>query len=187
MGSNTGPDVRRYQDLTWFAGTTGWPWCVAYAWEWVVWKLTLQKPCPYKTASVEQLERWARTNGWSAAKPMKVGDLACLGGGHVTIVERVNNNGTFVGLGGNQRNMVTRSTYATAAVTTLVRVPARLAPVTETSGPLWEVVRGEGEKARVVYRSRKLTKATQKAGSILRKGATGVRIIKKPPPDRPLL
>lgn len=182
MGSNSGPRVRVYQDSTWFAGTTSWPWCVAFAWTWLLWGQVLKKPCPYKTAAVEQLEKWARVNGWAATAPPKVGDLACFGGDHVTVVEKISADGTFVGLGGNQNNMVKRTVYQVSAITTLVRVPAKVVPpAAEVTGPMWEVVRGEGEKARTVYRSRKLTAATQKAGQILAKGAKGVRIVKKPP------
>lgn len=183
-GSNSGPRVRDYQNTTWFAGTTGWPWCVAFAWTFTVWTRVLKKNCPYKTASVAQLEAWARKNGWAGKPPLRVGDLACLNHGeHVTIVANPDvSAGLFVGLGGNQGNSVCKRAYRTSAVTTIVRVP----PVIHSSisdnpakSPVYELVRGEGGQAKVVFRNRNLDRVLGRAASILAKGATSVRVRKR--------
>lgn len=182
MGSNSGPRVEEMQNQTWFAGTTGWPWCVAAAWGTWLWQETLTPATglrnPYPTASVEQLEAWARQNGWTAQTP-RPGDLACLHAGeHVTVVEKVGKDGTFVGIGGNQGNMVKRTTYSLSSITTVVRPPARIAAQIGHTAPVWEVVRGEGEKARVVFRSTKLNAAVNRSRKLLKGGAHGLRIRK---------
>lgn len=183
MGSNAGPRVRLYQSLTWLPGT-GWPWCVAFAWCYVVWSQVLQKKCPYPTASVAQLEAWARTHGWAVGGPPRPGDLCCINHGqHVTIYARPRRNlaGWFVGLGGNQANRVQYSDYRLSSVTTIIRIPKRLTPKNTplpSVTPVYEVVKGEGERSKVIFTGR-LGKAQKAAGNALRAGARLVRIRRK--------
>lgn len=181
-GSNRGKRVEFYQSLTWLPGS-GWPWCVAFAWCFCVWYKTLRTKNPYPTASVEQLEAWARAHGWAVNGPPQPGDLLCLNHGqHVTICAVPPRNGYVKCLGGNQRDQVCYSEYKLSSVTTIVRVPKRLTKKNtpaEKAAPRYEVVKGEGEKARVVFTGR-LGKAQQVAGNALRAGARVVRIRRKP-------
>lgn len=182
LGSNRGPKVQVYQSSTWLGGT-GWPWCVAFAWCWIVWGQVLKKPCPYPTAAVEQLESWARKNGWAAVGPPRIGDLACLNHGeHVTIVSALPADGMFAGLGGNQGHMVKTSMYRVSSITTLVRVPLVLhSSITgqQNKPPVYELVRGEGQKARVVFRDKSLDKVLGKAATLFARGVRGVKIRKR--------
>jgi hypothetical protein len=180
-GSNRGQCVQRYQATTWLPGS-GWPWCVAFAWTYVVWTKVLRKPCPYPTASVEQLESWARTHGWSVPVGMlRRGDLACLNHGeHVTIVHHPLPRGeAFAAIGGNQGNQVKISEYPRSAITTLIRVPVRLSPVPAAKPPRYEVVRGEGGQRKVVYLGGK-AKALQVVHNLVDKGARKVTVTKVP-------
>lgn len=150
-GSNRGPKVEQYQQHDWIPGG-GYPWCVSFAWGFTVWHRVLGRPNPYPTASVAQLAAWARKNGWAVANPQP-GDLVCLGGGrHVTIYLGATGNGWFDGLGGNQSHRVQISRYRASDITTVVRVKAspKAAPPPARK-PRWEVVRGDGERTRVVY------------------------------------
>ncbi len=183
LGSNRGKRVEFYQSFDWLAGG-GYAWCVSFSWGFVVWGSVLEKPNPYPTASVGQLETWARKNGWAVpVGSLRFGDLACFGGNHVTIVHHLLPGGTkFAGIGGNQADSVKVSEYPRSAVTTVVRVPAKFSPPAPAKRkPIYEVVRGEGEKARVVYTSPSLDAAATKAAELIRKGATGAKLIKRPP------
>ena len=174
--SNSGARVKQYQATTWLPGT-GWPWCVAFAWTWLVWGQVLHTPCPYPTASVEQLEAWARLHGWAAIDP-RPGDLACLGHGrHVTIVHHLLPGGVrFAGIGGNQSDSVRISEYARSDISTLVRVPASYGKLPYAPAPRYEVVRGEGEKAHVVFTGGKLDATVGRAQRALARGARVVTI-----------
>ncbi len=151
-GSNRGPRVELYQSFDWIPGG-GYPWCVSFAWGYVVWHRVLGRPCPYPTASVAQLAAWAQKNGWAVpVHQARVGDLICLGGGrHVTILRRDNRDGTFDGLGGNQEHRVRVSRYRFADATCVIRVKGKPAGPAPARKPRWEVVRGDGERPRVVY------------------------------------
>lgn len=149
LGSNRGPAVEEYQKRDWIPGG-GYPWCVSFAWGWVVWHKALGRPNPYPTASVAQLAAWATKNGWTVPKPQR-GDLVCLGGGrHVTIYLGATGDGRFDGLGGNQDHRVKVSSYRVADITCVIRVKDTEAPPPAPK-PRWEVVRGDGERTRVVY------------------------------------
>lgn len=175
MGSNKGKRVRYYQSLTWY-NSTGWPWCVAFAWCFVVWHSALKKKNPYPTASVEQLEDWARKHNWDVPiTSVRSGDLCCFGGDHVTIYSHGLSGGFFRGLGGNQNNQVQYSNYPLSRITTVVRVPQRVGTPNEAKPPRYEVIKGEGEKAQVVFTG-KLGTALQSARNALRAGARTVRI-----------
>lgn len=180
-GSNRGPQVDVYRRTTWLSTRTGWPWCVAFAWTWVTWKQVLEKPCPYPTASVAQLESWARKHGYTVGTGLP-GDLACLGGRHVTIAETFNRKGdSFVGLGGNQANAVRRSNYRISAVTTWIRPGLVHDPPPPVRAPVYELVRGEGERSKIVFKSRDLGAVTRRAKKVLKAGARSVRIRKRKP------
>jgi hypothetical protein len=182
-GSNRGARVEFFQSLDWLAGG-GYPWCVDFAWDYVIWYAVLKLPNPYPTAAVEQLETWAGEHEWDVpVASISPADLACLGHGrHVTIVHHLLPGGTrFAGIGGNQSDSVRISEYDRADISTLIRVPARFSPPPPAKRkPIYEVVRGEGEKARVVYTSRSLDKAAGKVTELIRRGATGARILKRP-------
>jgi hypothetical protein len=178
-GSNRGPRVEFFQSLDWLAGG-GYAWCVCFAWDYCVWHEALKLKNPYPTAAVFQLEAWARKNGWSVTGPPRIGDLMCFGGRHVTIFAD-GGGSSFRGLGGNQADQVKYSDYSLSSVTTKVRIPAKYADHgPPPKRPRFEIVRGEGEKARVVATVRGVTKALEKAQDILNKGGHGVRIRKVP-------
>ena len=182
LGSNRGARVEFFQTFDWLAGG-GYAWCVSFAWGYVVWHAVLKKPNPYSTASVGQLEAWARKNGWAVpVGSIKIGDLACFSGNHVTIVHHLLPGGEkLAGIGGNQSDSVKVSEYPRSSVTTVVRVPAKFSPPAPAKRkPIYEVVRGEGEKARVVYTFPSLDAAASKAAELIRKGATGAKLIKRP-------
>ena len=137
-----------------------------------------------------QLETWARAHGWAAPNhevPLP-GDLACLGGEHVTIVQRLLGAQEFNGLGGNQGNMVKVSVYPVSRITTLVRPPQTLThetvPAPATGKPTWEVVRGEGKKPQVVFTSPSLDAALGRASTLLHRGVWGLKIRKRRSGDR---
>lgn len=151
LGSNRGPKVEEYQEHDWIPGG-GYAYCVSFAWGYIVWHKVLRRPNPYPTASVAQLAAWAARNGWAVpVHQARVGDLICLGGGrHVTILHRDAGNGWFDGLGGNQDHRVKISRYRFADATCVIRVRDTEAPPPARK-PRWEVVRGDGERTRVVY------------------------------------
>ena len=194
-GSNNGPCVNEAQERTWLRvpgpGQQGWPWCVA-EFQLTVWKV-FGKEYPRLSAEVCDLAADARDRSLTippgAAKP---GDWLCLGCDHITcLVSRDAAAGTFVGLGGNQSDAVRESPYQWSRVTAVIST-MRLAALLEGTGtpvpppkpkrrPVYQVVRGEGEKARVVYTSPSLDAAASKAAELIRKGATGAKLIKRPP------
>lgn len=183
-GSNRGQRVEHYQSFDWLTGG-GYAWCVSFAWGFVVWHSVLKKPNPYPTASVAQLAGWGERNGWAVpVASIRIGDLACLGNGrHVTIVHHLLPGGSrFAGIGGNQSDSVRVSEYDRSDITTLLRVPSKLAPPKPApTPPKYEVVRGEGEKERVVYTGPRAG-ALKALDKVLAKGAWGgqVRKVKKP-------
>ena len=176
-GSNRGKRVEFYQSLDWLTGG-GYPWCVDFAWCYVVWYAVLKKKNPYPTASVAQLEAWARKNGWLGIGAPQPGDLLCLNHGqHVTICAAKPANGYVRCLGGNQSDSVNYTTYKLSSVTTIVRIPKRLTPKNTpkpSKPPRYEVVVGE-EGRKVVFAGR-LGKATEAARKALAAGAKIVRI-----------
>lgn len=178
-GSNRGPRVCEYQRHDWITSPEcGYPWCVSFAWGYIVWHRVLARPNPYPTASVEQLERWARAHGWAVPGPPKLGDLCCLNHGqHVTIYYAPSTRrGYFAGIGGNQSDAVRISEYPLASITTIVRVPARLAPPPSARRPRYEVVRGLGERSRVVYVAADPGKIGDRVERLLRHGARHIRV-----------
>jgi len=194
-GTNNGPCVNEAQERTWLRvpgpGQQGWPWCVA-EFQLTVWKV-FGKEYPRATAEVCDLADDARERGLTIPKEMaKPGDWPCLGCDHITcLVSRDAATGTFVGLGGNQSDAVQESTYqwsrATVVISTmrlaalLEGVIAPVPPVKPKRRPVYQVVRGEGEKARIVYTSPSLDAAASKAAELIRKGAQGAKLIKRPP------
>lgn len=184
LGSNRGKRVEFFQSLDWLAGG-GYAWCVDFAWGYCTWYATLKKPNPYPTAAVFQLEAWAREHGWAVKGPPKLGDLMCFNGHHVTLFSGTAGPGMFHGLGGNQADRVKYSDYALSSVSTIIRVPSKMTPPKPKPKPRFEVVRGEGERARVVATVPTLAKAFDKAQDIFNKGGHGVRIRKKPPKGSP--
>jgi len=194
-GTNNGPCVNEAQERTWLRvpgpGQQGWPWCVA-EFQLTVWKV-FGKEYPRATAEVCDLADDARERGLTIPKEMaKPGDWPCLGCDHITcLVSRDAAAGTFVGLGGNQSDAVQESTYQWSRVTVVIStmrlaallegVVAPVTPVKPKRRPVYQVVRGEGEKARVVYTSPFLDAAAFKAAELIRRGATGAKLIKRPP------
>lgn len=176
-GSNTGRRVRDYQAQDWLPGT-GYPWCVSFAWCWVVWHRVLKRPCPYPTASVSQLAGWARKNGWAiGVAQIRPGDLVCLGGGrHVTIVNSIPKGGRFDGLGGNQSDAVRITSYPLSDVTCVIRVPARPGGQPAAKPPLWEIVRGDGERRQIVWAGKTRRRALEVAARQLDRGRRVITI-----------
>jgi hypothetical protein len=195
MGSNSGPLVRTIQSHTWLSGT-GWPWCSATdKWSWEV---VFGIDHPYPTAAVEGDESWARKNGLNIpVSAAKAGDTACLGNGrHITRILSINRQaGTFVGRGGNQADMIKDSVYSIRDISTVISADreARFLGITadderneppkpRAKPPVREIVRGDGEHARVVYSSRNLDKVMGRLERLLRAGARTVTVRVKPPP-----
>ncbi len=160
-GSNNGPCVREAQRFTYLRvprpGEDGWPWCVAEFLRAV--ELTFGSPYPERTGSVYILDRHARSLGLTIpiadARP---GDAALFTGGtHITTFVTIDRkHGTFVGRGGNQQDAVRDSDYRLSSVATVIsadRLAAFLGyqPITNRPRKLWEVVRGDGERAHVVW------------------------------------
>jgi len=191
MGSNSGrhgkPSGRilMYQAKTWLDNpATGWPWCVAFAWCHVVGE-ALGRAVPYPTASVAQLWAWASGDGARSglvravrgANGMQLGDLAIIvrrtAGGivtewqHVTIVAELSGGGAYC-LGGNQRDRVGTDHYSGSSIYGYVRVLERKTKATDKPPrkPLWEVVIGEGETARVIATGKRLRVAKLAAGTL---------------------
>jgi hypothetical protein len=199
-GSNRGPLVQTIQQATWLPGT-GWPWCVATdIWSW---ESVFRLQHPYPTASVAQKATWARNNGLAVLPSQaKRGDAACLGNGrHITrIVDIRRGDGTFVGRGGNQGDMLRDSVYRIADIHTVVSADreARLLGVTRDDlpnlpppkppkvKPVYEIVRGDGERARVVFTARSLETVNRKIADLFSKGVKALRVRKRKP-DPPKL
>ena len=102
------PQIWKYKAATWLNPNTPWPWCVGF-WQWTV-KQAYGKAFPYQTASVGAIAGYARQHGLTTTSP-KVGDAACFSDDHITFVDSLS-GGSFIGLGGNQGDMVKRSTYS---------------------------------------------------------------------------
>ncbi len=159
--SNNGACVREAQRYTYLRvpapGQTGWAWCVA-EWQRAV-AVTFGAAYPERTGSVYILDRDARRRGLTIpvgqARP---GDAALFHGGtHITTFVTIDRAaGTFVGLGGNQTDRVRETVYPLSRVATVIdidRVAVLLgdAPPPRRPRKVWEVVRGDGERRRVVW------------------------------------
>jgi hypothetical protein len=195
-GSNNGECVREAQKYTWLPvprpGRQGWPWCVAEFQRTV--KTGFGAAYPRLTAECGDLARDARarriTIPVSMAEP---GDWAILGAEHITCFKTIDRGaGLFVGRGGNQRDAVRDSEYPLSRVTTVIDSDAlgRMLgwhqgpfepPKPPRVKPVFQVVRGDGEEARVVFTSKTLDGATAFLEGLIRRGATGAGIRKRKP------
>ena len=147
-GSNSGPRVRWYQAACDLARSqpTGWAWCVAFLQRGF---LEVGHPLGYRTASVGELLRWARAQGWEVTAPAP-GDLACFDfddtdgprrgdwPDHIGIVESVSGTGLsmkIVCIEGNTSpsnwsngGQVARQVRYLRHIEGFIRVPGTLAP-----------------------------------------------------------
>jgi hypothetical protein len=183
-GSNMGAQIYKYKASTWLSPNTAWPWCVGF-WQWTV-RQAFGKPFPYQTAGVAQIAEYARDHGLTTSSP-KVGDAGCFGGDHITFVDSLS-GGSFVGLGGNQGDMVKRSSYSTSSVTTWISsekvgvfLGTRAKQVPKKPRPPFEIVKGEGGQEKRVATANTLNKAITKATWRLKKMGQGVIQIRKNP------
>lgn len=182
-GSNSGPRVRQYQAATWLPGT-GWPWCAAFVnWAYRQAGYVL----PDRSAGAWDLVDRAVRNGWAVTVPpsgVRPGDIVAwrTGSGHVSLAERYDPaTGLLHTVDGNVSNMVARRARPVSQVYRAVRVKADPGvPPRPSRRPVWEVVRGENDRARVVFTSRSLEATLGKAGQLLSRGAAGVKIRKRP-------
>ncbi|MEB3214487.1 MAG: CHAP domain-containing protein, partial [Leptolyngbyaceae bacterium] len=159
LGSNKGAEIVPFKKATWLDPHAAWPWCQAFAN--YVWEQVTGKKHPYPTASVYQFWTYAGTNQpyfqrfrRGTQGPIK-GDYLIIGDGstfdHISIVDEVKDS-YIVGLGGNQGDRVQRSHYHWSRVYGFVRpldVGNQLPP-RKPKPPVYEVVVGEGEDAKVV-------------------------------------
>ena len=184
-GSNTGPRVREYQAATWLPGT-GWPWCAAFC-GWAY--RHAGYVFPDRSAGAWDLVDRAVRNGWAVtvtAAGARPGDLVAfrVGSGHVALLERYDpSTATVHTVDGNVSNMVARRGRPVSQVYRIVRVKADPGvPVPPARRPAWEIVRGEGDRARVVFTSPSLDATVGRAARLLSRGANGLRIRRARPP-----
>lgn len=181
LGSNTGPRVREMQANTWLAGT-GWPWCAAAV---CTWYEEAGRALPFPTAGAWDMGNRGRAAGWVTSRPV-AGDIVTFsfGAGHVAIFLGFV-NGQVRSIDGNADHMVKECRRPSSQVREYVHVPdddepALPVPPALTKPPVFQVVRGQGEKTRVIYTGN-WKGATASARRLLAKGATAVRIRKRRP------
>lgn len=182
--SNSGPRVREYQAATWLPGT-GWPWCAAFCcWAYKQAGYVF----PDRSAGAWDLVDRAVRNGWgvstapAAARP---GDLVAfrVGSGHIALFERYDaRTGLVHTIDGNVSNMVARRARPASQVYRIVKVKGDPGvPIPPSKRPVYEIVRGEGDSARVVFTSTSLDTTIGRAARLLSRGANGLRIRKRSP------
>lgn len=110
-GSNSGRRVRQYQDASSLSGSTGWPWCAAFAGAWC--HAQAGRPLTgYNTAYVPSYVNAAKNREHGlrviAAKDAIPGDLVCFDWGrdgvadHIGVLaSRVTPSGLFIAIEGN--------------------------------------------------------------------------------------
>lgn len=183
--SNSGPRVREYQAATWLPGT-GWPWCAAFCcWAYKQAGYVF----PDRSAGAWDLVDRAVRNGWGVtvtAATARPGDLVAFraGSGHVALFARYDARaGTVHTVDGNVSDMVARRERPVGQVYRIVAVRGdRGVPTPPSPRPMWEIVRGEGDRARVVFTSRSLDATIGRAARLLSRGANGLRIRRARPP-----
>jgi hypothetical protein len=189
LGSNCGREIRKFKDETWLDPDACWPWCVGAWQEWT--KRVFKKRFPYPTASVEQLAAYCRAHNLTVpVGNAKLGDAACLGGEHITLIAK-KGRPQFTGLGGNQSHRVQESSYAFERVTTVISADkvaeflgfAGKPPVKPKphSRPTFEIIRGEGGQEKIVATMSDIKAVQKKVGQLLGRGVHGLRIRKVPP------
>lgn len=158
--SNSGPRVREYQAAT-ILGGTGWPWCAGFV-NWCF--LKAGKPLDYRTASVGELARWGKAQGYVVTTPAP-GDIACFdfnGNGvkddHVGLVESVDRARLMLHLiEGNTAisndangGMVMRRERAMGSYITYVRIPGTVTVASKVKAVAKKVVVKAKAKATVI-------------------------------------
>lgn len=178
MGSNTGPRIREYQAATWLPGT-GWPWCSAF----ICWCYEQAgKKLPFPTAGAYDMLARGQKAGWGTTAPQP-GDPVIFntGSGHVGLFIRFQGP-DVVSLDGNTSDMVAYRTRPRSLIRGCIHVPGdRVPALPPVKKPVYEVVRGEGDRAHVVFTSKTLDGALSQAKKLLGKGAKAVRIRKRKP------
>jgi CHAP domain len=102
--SNTGPDVHRIQSAT---GAYGAPWCVSTVQ--YIWKQVLGSTWANDTANAYYLEEYARQHRCAFRKPVAgCAVVYHIGAGHAGTVVKVNEDGTFWAIEGNEADAVRR-------------------------------------------------------------------------------
>ena len=124
--SNRGQRVDKWQQRF---GMIGQPWCGIFAG--VVLQKAGVKGVDSSIASVAAIEANARGRrgpfrGWASPDQAEAGDLLVTRkGAHVTVVERVDRDGTLHIIGGNQTGGVTRGSYKPGEVYGVAKVKYR--------------------------------------------------------------
>lgn len=161
-GSNGGPYVSRIMRKTTY-GKDG-PWCAGHAND-VIETVVLRNggpDFPCDSAAVETWDSLLARMGyrWTNPETLPLGAIVCQGGRHITFfagwlpgaVGR-----TYYGHGGNQGNRVQRSTYSVTPDTRFYVIPDawdQRKVIPPKPRPIYEVIRGEGDKAVIVFHGR---------------------------------
>ena len=151
-GSNTGPEVRKYQkDGSWLPGT-GWPWCAAF-FNYCVQVGGFQGLD--RTAGAWDALARAGRKGWGLApkdwEKVIPGDGVVFntGSGHIAVVERIK-DGVVFSVDGNASDMVKRCQRPLTSVRGFVAWPENGTQVASKRGRLVQVVGGESGNRKLV-------------------------------------
>lgn len=151
-GSNTGPEIRKYQkDGTWLAGT-GWAWCAAF-FNYAVQVGGFQGLD--RTAGAWDALARAGKKGWGLApkdwEKVIPGDGVVFntGSGHIAVVERIK-DGVVFSVDGNALDMVKRCQRPLTFVRGFVAWPENGTQVASKRGRLVQVVGGESGNRKLV-------------------------------------
>ena len=151
-GSNTGPEVRKYQkDGSWLPGT-GWPWCAAF-FNYCVQVGGFQGLD--RTAGAWDALARAGRKGWGLApkdwEKVIPGDGVVFntGSGHIAVVERIK-DGVVFSVDGNSSDMVKRCQRPLTSVRGFVAWPENGTQVASKRGRLVQVVGGESGNRKLV-------------------------------------
>lgn len=159
-GSNTGPDVLKYQRATWLSGTH-WPWCVAF-WQWCNREAGID--VPWKGAGAYAALDWAKSV--HLAIPLSragVGDALVLniGAGHMAIITAdAPFTNTVPTINGNVSDRVIEKDWPVSLVRGCIHIPESHNTPKPTS-PIFEVVTSVSGHAKVVFSGRRNAVASQ--------------------------
>lgn len=183
-GSNSGPRVRWYQAATWLGGSF-WPWCAAFCCrmaEQAGFKLAYKGAGAYAwyDDGAQLVGKKIPRSGWKKVIP---GDFAvwALGAGHISIVERIDPDGTVHSIDGNVSNMVARRSRPLDQVYGFVHLDeAAVKPPKPVTPPTFEVVSSESGTAQVFYSGGDATHVAERIKAILKRHPEGILIRPRP-------
>lgn len=143
MGSNDGTGVRRFQAVT---GAYRAPWCASFV-QFVLTRAGIG-PIANRSAGAYYIGDYARSHGWTIPQP-RIGAVVVyrIGQGHIGLVERVYQDGSFDAIEGNEGNAVRRVRRHRSIVYCYFVPPGEVEPRKKQWLPRFEVVSSSGGNA----------------------------------------